>query len=75
MRYAALILLALVGLTLLITLFQNLLNVASYFSLLFWTVRVTPAIPLLTGFLGGVIMTLTLSVFLKSGNDGDDSWE
>jgi len=75
MRYAALILLALVGLTLLITLFQNLLNVASYFSLLFWTVRVSPAIPLLTGFLGGVIITLTLSVFLKSGNDGDDSWE
>ena len=76
MRYAALILLAIIGLTILITFFQNLLNMPSYFSLLFWTTKTTPSFPLFIGFVSGVILTITLTIFLKSGSEGgDDSWE
>ena len=34
------------------------------------------SIPLFIGFACGIILTITLTVFLKSGGDeGDDSWE
>ena len=71
MKYGAFIILIVVGLTTLITLFQNLLLSGSDFSILFWTFEVLPSVPLLFGFVSGVILTITLFIALRTEEASD----
>ena len=71
MKYGASIILIVVGLTTLITLFQNLLLTGSDFSVLFWTFEVLPSVPILFGFVSGVVLTITLFIALRTEEASD----